>query len=78
MYTNLNCLMLYPEIVYHEIVVLEKTLESLIYTCIYTNLNYLMLYHELVYHEIVVFEKTLESPLDCKEIKPVHPKGNQS
>ena len=26
----------------------------------------------------VVFEKTLESPLDCKEIKPVHPKGNQS
>ena len=21
---------------------------------------------------------TLESPLDCKEIKPVHPKGNQS
>ena len=26
----------------------------------------------------VVFKKTLESPLDCKEIKPVHPKGNQS
>ena len=26
----------------------------------------------------VVFEKTLESPLDCKEIQPVHPKGNQS
>ena len=24
------------------------------------------------------WEKTLESPLDCKEIKPVHPKGNQS
>ena len=23
-------------------------------------------------------EKTLESPLDCKEIKPVHPKGNES
>ena len=23
-------------------------------------------------------EKTLESPLDCKEINPVHPKGNQS
>ena len=23
-------------------------------------------------------EKTLDSPLDCKEIKPVHPKGNQS
>ena len=23
-----------------------------------------------------VFQKTLESPLDCKETKPVHPKGN--
>ena len=26
----------------------------------------------------VVLEKTLESPSDCKEIQPVHPKGNQS
>ena len=26
----------------------------------------------------VVLEKTLESPLDCREIKPVSPKGNQS
>ena len=26
----------------------------------------------------VVLEKTLESPLDCKEIQPVQPKGNQS
>ena len=25
----------------------------------------------------VMLEKTLESPLDCKEIKPVHPKGDQ-
>ena len=25
-----------------------------------------------------VLEKTLESPLDSKEIHPVHPKGNQS
>ena len=43
---------------------------------------------ELVYEEIwalknwcfwtVVLEKTLESPLDCKEINPVTPKGNQS
>ena len=24
-----------------------------------------------------MLEKTLESPLDCKEIKPVNPKGNQ-
>ena len=26
----------------------------------------------------VVLEKTFESPLDCKEIQPVHPKGNKS
>jgi len=28
--------------------------------------------------ELVVLEKTLQSPLDCKEIQPVHPKGDQS
>jgi len=26
----------------------------------------------------VVLEKTLENPFGCKEIKPIHPKGNQS
>ena len=30
------------------------------------------------YFSVVVLEKTLESPLDCKEIQSVHPKGNQS
>ena len=30
------------------------------------------------YFWTVVLEKTLESPLDCKEIQPVHPKGDQS
>ena len=30
------------------------------------------------YFWIVMLEKTLESPLDSKEIQPVHPKGNQS
>ena len=28
--------------------------------------------------ELWYWEKTLESPLDCKEIQPVHPEGNQS
>ena len=28
--------------------------------------------------QTVVLEKTLESPLDCKEIQPVHTKGDQS
>ena len=27
--------------------------------------------------ELVVLEKTLENPLDCKEMQPVYPKGNQ-
>ena len=30
------------------------------------------------YFWTVVLEKTFESPLDCKEIQPVHPKGDQS
>ena len=30
------------------------------------------------YFWIVVLEKTLESPLDCKEIQPVHSKGDQT
>ena len=30
------------------------------------------------YFWTMVLKKTLESPLDCKEIQPVHPKGNQS
>ena len=30
------------------------------------------------YFWTVVLKKTLQSPLDCKEIQPVHPKGNQS
>ena len=28
--------------------------------------------------KLLVLEKTLESPLECKEIQPIHPKGNQS
>ena len=28
--------------------------------------------------ELWLLEKTLESPLECKEIQPVHPKGDQS
>ena len=30
-----------------------------------------------LYFQTAVLEKTLESPSDCKEIQPVHPKGNQ-
>ena len=31
-----------------------------------------------VYNGLLDSEKTLESPLDCKDIQPVHPKGDQS
>ena len=34
--------------------------------------------HQRIDDAFVVLEKTLESPLDCKEIQPVNPKGNQS
>ena len=34
--------------------------------------------HQKLMFWTVVLEKTLESPLDCKEIQPVYPKGNQS
>ena len=47
--------------------------------------NFLLLHYHIIgriWNQIlfwtVVLEKTLESPLDCKEIKPVHPKGDQS
>ena len=29
------------------------------------------------FFQTVVLEKTLETPLDCKEVQPAHPKGNQ-
>ena len=35
-------------------------------------------FQELIFFWSVVLEKTLENPLDCKEIQPVHPKGDQS
>ena len=34
--------------------------------------------YPFICHELVVLEKTLESPLDCKEIQPVHSRGDQS
>ena len=34
--------------------------------------------HQRIEAFAMVLEKTLESPLDSKEIQPVHPKGNQS
>ena len=37
-----------------------------------------MLSAEELMFSTVGLEKTLESPLDCKEIQPVRPKGNQS
>ena len=33
--------------------------------------------HQRIELWVMVLEKTLKSPLDCKETKPVNPKGNQ-
>ena len=50
-----------------------------IYICIYTYISQYICTSCLLIHLLtVVLEKTLESPLDCKEIQPVHPKGDQS
>ena len=40
----------------------------------------LMVFHILFLIKLVILllEKTLESPMDCKEIQPVHPRGDQS
>ena len=37
-----------------------------------------LIHFEFFFFFNVVLEKTLESPLDCKEIQPVHSKGDQS
>ena len=37
-----------------------------------------LLFEALLSDRTVVLEKTLENPLDCKEIQPVHPEGDQS
>ena len=40
-------------------------------------LSLLFIFQQATLPRTVVLEKTFESPLDCKEIKPVNPKGNQ-
>ena len=45
---------------------------------IYINQSIFDLEYCISFRYTVVLEKTLESPLDCKEIQPVHPEGDQS
>ena len=49
-----------------------------IYIYIYIYITVFVTLYDSWCFSTVVLEKTLESPLDCKEIQPVHPKGNQS
>ena len=62
----------------------DKGLYSQSYGCSHGHLQIWELYHQEDWalnnwcFWTVVLEKTLESSVDCKEIKPVHPKGNQS
>jgi len=46
-------------------------------SCVKPGLEIRLTYDNL-HVSTVVLEKTLENPLDCKEIQPVHPKGDQS
>ena len=53
------------------------------YLYIVNKIEHISIYHEANYKLAccfwtVVLEKTLESPMDCKKIQQVHPKGNQS
>ena len=43
-----------------------------------TNLSILIVLFEVLFASYSMSEKTLESPLDCKEIQHVHPKGDKS
>ena len=43
-----------------------------------TNLSILIVLFEVLFASYSMSEKTLESPLDCKEIQQVHPKGDKS
>ena len=47
------------------------------FQCYYWELDYKESWAPKNFFWTVVLEKTLESPLDCKQIQPVHPKGNQ-
>ena len=49
-----------------------------IFKKLFNVLMYAFYHKKLIWSKPVVLEKTLESPLDCKEIQPVHPKGDQS
>ena len=55
---------------------------SILNTASFLCISLLILWRKLSTEELmllnVVLEKTLESPMDYKEIQPVHPKGNQS
>ena len=42
------------------------------------NIFFWLIDYAIAAFRTVVLEKTLESPLDCEEIQPVHPKGDQS
>ena len=56
----------------------EKCLKcSLSWSESWTYLQKFIEFHLQEVYAFCVLEKTLESPLDCKEIKPVNPKGNQ-
>ena len=77
--TNLDSILKSRDIILSTKVCLVKAMvfPVVMYGCMW-ELDYKESWALNWYFETVVFEKTLESPLDCKEIQPVHPKGDQS
>ena len=55
-----------------------KVLPVVMYGCESWTIKKVECYRIDYFEQTVVLEKTLESPLNCKEIQPVHPKGDQS
>ena len=70
--TNLDSILKGRDITLPTKVCLVKIFPVVVYECESWSVK------KAEYQKTVVLEKTLESPLGCKEIQSIHPKGNQS
>ena len=76
--TNLDSMLKSRDITLPTKVHIVKAMVSLLVMYRYENRSIKKAEHQTIRcFRIVVLEKTFKRPLDCKEIKPVNPKGNQ-
>ena len=78
--TNLDCILKSRDITLPTKAHLVKAMvfPVVMYGCESCTIKKALSTKELMLLKTAVLKKTLKSPLDCKEIQPVHPKGNQS